>query len=354
MVTARSRPHAPGRSRPVTTSAPDRRPPGRRTGCARRARPGPGSTPRRPPAPGCGRSPGAAPRPAGRSRRAHDADLAAEADLAAHGHAAGRATSRAARPRPGPGRGRRRARPPGPHPRPALSTSRPEHLHVGPLLEHGEHQSQAATVDALRRPAGRCRPSPATPGPAARPAAADGRRARGRRPSRPPRAGGRPGSSPLASGTADQAALAHLEQAELVGGAVAVLHRPQQAQGVVAVALEAEHGVDEVLELAGPGEGAVLGDVADQHDGARRAPGRLGQAVGARRGPGSPSRARASCGAAVHRLDRVDHDHVGPDLERCGPPTASSVVSAGQPQLVVQGAQALGPGLDLAGRPPRR
>jgi hypothetical protein len=37
--------------------------------------------------------------------------------------------------------------------------------------------------------------------------------------------------------------------------------------GVVAVALEVDDGVDEVLEQAGPGELAVLGDVADEDDG---------------------------------------------------------------------------------------
>ena len=50
------------------------------------------------------------------------------------------------------------------------------------------------------------------------------------------------------SGTPARPALGHLEQAELVGGAEAVLHGPQQAQGVVALALEGEHRVDEVLE----------------------------------------------------------------------------------------------------------
>ena len=78
--------------------------------------------------------------------------------------------------------------------------------------------------------------------------------------------------SRLASGTPIEPALGHLEQAELVGGAEAVLDGPQQAQGVVAVALEGEHGVDHVLEHPGPGEPAVLGDVADEHHGAAAAP----------------------------------------------------------------------------------
>ena len=46
------------------------------------------------------------------------------------------------------------------------------------------------------------------------------------------------------------ARLGHLEDAELVRGAVAVLQRVQHPQRVVTVALEREHGVDDVLERA--------------------------------------------------------------------------------------------------------
>ena len=49
-------------------------------------------------------------------------------------------------------------------------------------------------------------------------------------------------------GHALEPAVGHLEEAELVGGAEAVLHGAQQAQRVVALALEGQHGVDEVLE----------------------------------------------------------------------------------------------------------
>jgi len=55
-------------------------------------------------------------------------------------------------------------------------------------------------------------------------------------------------------GHADQPRLGHLEEAQLVRGPEAVLHRPQLAEPVVAVALEGEHGVDQVLELAGTGQ----------------------------------------------------------------------------------------------------
>ena len=61
-----------------------------------------------------------------------------------------------------------------------------------------------------------------------------------------------------------QALRGHLEHADLVGGAEAVLGRAQDAEGVAAVALEIEHGVDHVLDHLGPGDLAVLGDVADE------------------------------------------------------------------------------------------
>ena len=76
----------------------------------------------------------------------------------------------------------------------------------------------------------------------------------------------------------DQAALGHLEHADLVGGAEAVLDRAQDAELVAAVALEVEHRVDHVLEHARPGDLAVLGDVADQEQSACRGAWRSGSA----------------------------------------------------------------------------
>ena len=43
--------------------------------------------------------------------------------------------------------------------------------------------------------------------------------------------------------------------------------RVQHAQRVTAVAVERQHGVDDVLEHARPGERAFLRDVADEHGG---------------------------------------------------------------------------------------
>ena len=61
-------------------------------------------------------------------------------------------------------------------------------------------------------------------------------------------------------------AVAHLEHADLVGRAEAVLDGAQDAELVAALALEIEHRVDHVLEHARAGDQPFLGDMADQHD----------------------------------------------------------------------------------------
>ena len=65
-------------------------------------------------------------------------------------------------------------------------------------------------------------------------------------------------------GDADEAGPGHLEHAELVRGAEPVLDRPQDPVGVVPVALELEHAVDEMLEHARPCDRAVLRHVPDE------------------------------------------------------------------------------------------
>ena len=61
-----------------------------------------------------------------------------------------------------------------------------------------------------------------------------------------------------------QPALGHGEHAEFVHRAEAVLDRAHQAKARMRVALEVQHGVDDVLEHARPGDRAFLGDVTDQ------------------------------------------------------------------------------------------
>ena len=68
-------------------------------------------------------------------------------------------------------------------------------------------------------------------------------------------------------GHADEAGGGHLEDADLVRRAEPVLHRAEDAVLAVAVALELEHAVDEVLEDARAGHRAVLRHVADEEDG---------------------------------------------------------------------------------------
>ena len=67
-----------------------------------------------------------------------------------------------------------------------------------------------------------------------------------------------------------QPLLGHREHAELVHRAEAVLHRAHQAKSGVRIALEVEHGVDDVLEHARPGDRALLRDVADEEQRACR------------------------------------------------------------------------------------
>ena len=61
----------------------------------------------------------------------------------------------------------------------------------------------------------------------------------------------------------------HLEHADLVGGAEAVLHRAQDAEMMAALAFEIEHRIDEMLDRLWARDLAILGDMADeQHRGA--------------------------------------------------------------------------------------
>ena len=108
------------------------------------------------------------------------------------------------------------------------------------------------------------------------------------------------------SGTPTRPGAGHLEHAELVRRAEAVLDRAQDAVGVVAVALELEHAVDEVLEHARAGDRAVLRHVADEE---RRDAGLLGDAQEPRRRLAhlrDRAGRRAELGR-VERLHRVDH-----------------------------------------------
>ena len=104
-------------------------------------------------------------------------------------------------------------------------------------------------------------------------------------------------------------AAGHLEHADLVGRAEAVLRGAQHAEGVRAFALERQHRVDHVLDHPRAGDLAVLGDVADQDQ--RRAA-RLGEAdQRLRRAAHLAHRARRRFDrVAPHGLDGIDDDEL--------------------------------------------
>ena len=117
-------------------------------------------------------------------------------------------------------------------------------------------------------------------------------------------------------GHADETGRGHLEHAELVRRAEAVLRRAQDAVLVVAVALELEDAVDEVLEHARPRDRAVLRDVSDEH---RRDAGLLRDAQEPRCGL-AHLRHRAGRRPerrGVQRLHRVDDADVRPLRFEC-------------------------------------
>ena len=106
-----------------------------------------------------------------------------------------------------------------------------------------------------------------------------------------------------------QAFFGHGEHAELVHRAEAVLERAHQAKTGMGVALEIQHGIDDMLQHSGARQRAFLGDVADEDDGDAAA---LGQARELRRAF-AHLRHRAGRGSelfGIHGLDGVDHHHV--------------------------------------------
>ena len=132
------------------------------------------------------------------------------------------------------------------------------------LLEHREQQRDAAGVEPDGRAPRHARAPSATPAPGSRPGPAGCPRASPARPSPGAPTGRSARNAADGFGDLGEPALAHLEDAHLVGRAEAVLDGAQHAQRVRAVALEVEHRVDQVLEHARAGERALLGDVADE------------------------------------------------------------------------------------------
>ena len=111
-------------------------------------------------------------------------------------------------------------------------------------------------------------------------------------------------------GHGTQAVVAHLEDADLPGRPEAVLDRRQHPQGMVAVTVEGEHGVDQVLHGPGPGQVAVLGHVADQEERHTGRLGHAGQALDAGAHLGQAAGGLAQLGVR-DGLQRVDHHQCG-------------------------------------------
>ena len=138
----------------------------------------------------------------------------------------------------------------------------------------------------------------------------------------------------------------HLEAADLVGGAEAVLQGSHEAQRGLAVAFEAAHHIHEVFEQPGAGDRAVFRDVADEHHGQvavlRDADERARDLAHLRRLPGRPVGHRRR-----HRLHRVDDHERG--LHRVDVPEDRGEVGLGREvELVGEASGAFGAQAHLA------
>ena len=155
--------------------------------------------------------------------------------------------------------------------------------------------------------------------------------------------------------TSARPAVGHLEHADLVGGAEAVLDRAQDAELVAAVAFEIQHRVHHVLQHARPGERAVLGDVADQHQRESPRSWPAGSVRSRRRAPGATVPGALSIAVQPHGLDRVDH-HQRRRRSACSSAAAMSrtLIAAASSQRRVVDAEPAGAQADLVDRIPRR
>src|SRR5207248_1054403 len=142
-------------------------------------------------------------------------------------------------------------------------------------------------------------------------------------------------------------AVAHLEHTDLVGRAKSVLLAAQNPEAVVALAFQIENGVDNVLEHARTGNGALLVDVTHEED----------RDVAAFRQQHQPASAlahladAAGCrGNVAHedRLDGVDDGHHRPRLFEVLDDTVE-VVLGQHHQSIALDAKALRPGHRLGG-----
>ena len=116
----------------------------------------------------------------------------------------------------------------------------------------------------------------------------------------------------------DEATVAHLEDADLVGSAKPVLDRTQDAKLMPPFALEIKDCVNHVLEHARARNDALFGHMAHQHQDKPAPLRRADQLVGGCADLAHSAR-RTVQGVEIHRLDRVDDDQIRRVLaiERC-------------------------------------
>src|SRR6266550_1112992 len=147
----------------------------------------------------------------------------------------------------------------------------------------------------------------------------------------------------------DEAAIAHLEDADLIGRAKAVFYGAQDAELVTAFAFEIEHGVDHVLEDARAGDQPFLRHVSYQHDDKAAALGEADQFL--RRAAHLADRAGGAVERVeIHRLDRIDDDEIGRlgRIERIG--DVANAARGGETDRAVGDPEPLGAQPDLVDR----
>ena len=127
-----------------------------------------------------------------------------------------------------------------------------------------------------------------------------------------------------------------------------MLDDPQHPQGVMAVAGQFCHRVDHVFQHLGAGQRTILGDMTDQHGGQRPGLGLSHQSLG-RRPDLADRTGRTALGRQVDGLHRIHDEQVGFELIEVGKDRLNGGI-AGQPEVVVHGAQPLGPQPNLTRR----